>query len=193
MENQSQTKIAPVVTGKVTVKQKPWYQRAVEMVFAQTDPGTVGSYVIKDIIIPKLRNTIMDMVTSATEMFLYGGNAPTNKSQSRSGYTPYNSSYSFKQQPQTPRVSTVTGLDIFQFEKIMFQSKLDAMTVLDRMFELLDKYNLVTVAQFYALANYNVDNVQANKFGWMDLSTAEVVRDFNGEFYIKLPKASPID
>ncbi len=193
MNEQLPTKIEPVVTGKTSVKQKNILQRAGEALFAQTDPNTVSGYVIKDIVIPKFRSIIYDIVTSALEMFLYGGSTPTNRASSNNSYRNYNGAYTFKPNGPAPKSPTVTGMDIFQFQKIMFQSKRDAMAVLDTMTELLERYSLVTVAQFYSLANYNVDNVQANKFGWFDLSSAEVVRDYDGEFYIKLPKASPID
>ena len=78
-------------------------------------------------------------------------------------------------------------------EKVYFDSKRDAMAVLDSMCEILSRYNLVTVAQFYSLANQEIDNVQANKFGWFNLDGADVVRDFSGSFFIKLPKACPLD
>lgn len=184
-----------VVTGTTKVKRKNWFQRTGELLFAQTDSSTVGQYLVTDIVVPYFRKIIFDLVTSTVDMFLYGGSAPTNRPQpGRGTYTNYSSGYSYNRQwiPQNTK-SVVTGTDVFNFEKVYFDSKRDAMAVLDSMCEILSRYNLVTVAQFYSLANQEIDNVQANKFGWFNLDGADVVRDFSGSFFIKLPKACPLD
>lgn len=197
MEKNETPVVNPVVTGVTKVKRKNWLQKTGELLFAQTDSSTVGQYLITDIIVPYFRKVIFDLVTSTVDMFLYGGSSPTMKPQpGRGSYTNYSGGYSYNRQqiPQNTRgANVVTGTEIFNFEKVYFDSKRDAMVVLDHMCEILSKYSLVTVAQFYSLANQDIDNVQANKFGWTDLSGADVVRDFSGSFFIKLPKACPLD
>jgi hypothetical protein len=195
-KNESTTVVAPVVTGSTKVKKKNWFQRTGELLFAQTDSSTVGQYLVRDILVPYFRKVIFDLVTSTVDMFLYGGSTPTNKAvPGRGSYVNYNAGYSNRQQPQLTQNNrgVVTGTDVFNFEKIYFDSKRDAMAVLDSMCEILSRYSLVTVSQFYQLANQDIDNVQATKFGWFDLSGADVVRDYSGTFFIKLPKPSPID
>lgn len=194
MEKNEAPIVSPVVTGTTKVKRKNWFQRTGELLFAQTDSSTVGQYLVTDILVPYFRKVIFDLVTSTVDMFLYGGSAPTNKPARGGRYTNYSAGYSYNRQqiPQNTR-NVVTGTDVFNFEKVYFDSKRDAMAVLDSMCELLERYSLVTVAQFYSLANQDIDNVQANKFGWFNLEGADVVRDFSGSFFIKLPKACPLD
>jgi len=189
--------VNPVVTGTTKIRRKNWLQRTGELLFAQTDSSTVGQYLVTDIIVPYFRKVIFDLVTSTVDMFLYGGSAPTNRPAPGGRYTNYNAGYTYNRPQQIPQntkgVNAITGTEIFNFEKVYFDSKRDAMAVLDSMCEILSRYSLVTVAQFYSLANQEIDNVQANKFGWFDLSGADVVRDFSGSFFIKLPKACPLD
>lgn len=196
MEKNETPKVEPVVTGATRVKRKNWFQRTGELLFAQTDSSTVGQYLVTDIIVPYFRKVIFDLVTSTVDMFLYGGSAPTNRPQpGRGSYTNYSGGYSYNRPAQIPQNTrnVVAGTDVFNFEKVYFDSKRDALAVLDSMCEILERYSLVTVAQFYSLANQEIDNVQANKFGWFSLEGADVVRDFSGMFFIKLPKACPLD
>lgn len=186
-------KVEPVVTGTTKVHKKNWFQRTGEILFAQTDRDTIGKYLVNDIVVPYFRKVVFDLVTSTLDMFLYGGSAPSNRVQPNrtNTYTNYNSGYSYRAQASN-QPKPITGTEVFNFDKIVFSSKRDAVAVLDGMCDILDRYSLVTVAQFYSLANCSIDNVQANKFGWFDLSGAEIVRDSSG-FYVKLPKACPLD
>jgi len=182
MEN-STPKVESVVTGKVTVEKKTWLNKLVE--------STIGKYVVNDIVIPKVKSMTYDLVTSVVDMLLYGGTSPSRQSTTtRNNYVSYSNQY----KTNTPKpVNTISGTDIFSMEKIRFESKRDAMAVLDQLCMILERYHIVTVAQFYDSANFTTDNVQANKFGWMDLSGVDVVRSYNGDYYINLPPASPID
>ncbi len=63
--------------------------------------------------------------------------------------------------------------------------------ILDNMFEILDRYKVVTVADLYDLAGER-GRYTDNKFGWTDISSASVVRIRDG-FVIKLPRALAID
>lgn len=196
MDNNEKPVVAPVVTGQTTVKKKNWFQKTGELLFAQTDSNTVGQYLVTDIIVPYVRKIIFDLVTSAVDMFLYGGNSPTNKPQPNNRpYVNYNSNYTYtRQQPALQNTrAAVTGTDIFNFGDVYFDFKLDAERVLARMCEILERYPVVTVRDFYELAGQKIDNVQANKFGWFNLEGAGVANHYNGKFFIKLPKACPID
>lgn len=184
-------KLSPVVTGETKAKKRNFFEKAGDELIAQKDGSVVRGYLFKDVFVPTFKRLIFELITGAVDMILYGGNAPSMKSQGTSNpYVSYNSRYSSR---PVSKPNTVSGVDVFSFEKIMFTSKADALAVLDQMFELLSRYHLVTVAQFYDLSNFITDNPQATKFGWMDLSGAEVVSDYGGGYFIKLPKSYPID
>lgn len=190
-EKEDGTKLAPVVAGDTKAKKKNWLEKTGEAVFAQRDADTVKAYLFTDIIIPACKKLIYEIITSAADLMLYGGSTPSMNRGKTNSY--YNYSSQYKNNPQPAKQNTVSGTDIFSFERIMFSSRADAEAVLDSMFDILDRYHLVTVAQFYDLSNYVTDNIQATKWGWLNLEGAEVVRDFSGDYSIRLAKPYPID
>ena len=74
-----------------------------------------------------------------------------------------------------------------QFSRIIYPEE-----VLDKMFELLDTYQFVSVADLYDLVGVT-GNYTDNKYGWTNLRGAEPVRMRDGGYALKLPKAYPID
>ena len=63
--------------------------------------------------------------------------------------------------------------------------------MLTQMEATIDKYGFVTIADMYDLANLT-SNYTDNKYGWMNVRNAEVIRARDG-YVIKLPRAVPID
>ena len=64
--------------------------------------------------------------------------------------------------------------------------------MLDKMREYVDQAGgLVTVADMYEFSGLAAPYT-AVKYGWFNLRTAEVIRGRDG-YYLKLPKAMPID
>ena len=57
--------------------------------------------------------------------------------------------------------------------------------------ELIDMYQLVSVADFYDLVGVS-GNYTDNKYGWTNVRNASVVRVRDG-YMIKLPKALPLN
>ncbi len=56
---------------------------------------------------------------------------------------------------------------------------------------LLDKYDSVTVAEFYELCGVS-GNFTDNKYGWTDIQGASVQRTRNG-YLLNMPKPEPLD
>ena len=57
--------------------------------------------------------------------------------------------------------------------------------------ELIDRYEVVSVADLYELVGIT-GNYTDNKYGWTNIRNAEVVRVRDG-YVLKLPKATPIN
>jgi hypothetical protein len=80
----------------------------------------------------------------------------------------------------------------FDFEDIVFDSKGDAVIVLDDMNRAIYEYGFVTVADMYDMAGLD-QPYTSNKFGWTSIRSAETVRLRDGGYIIKLPRPMPID
>jgi hypothetical protein len=125
-------------------------------------------------------------------MILYGGRQTTD----RFGNSPVSGSYisynSYSNRNTTARPVTQAG-QRFDYDDIAFDSRGDAMFVLDQMNHVLGRYNYVTVADMYEIARLPAPPYTANKFGWTNLRDAQVVLGAGGKYLIKLPRAYPID
>ena len=77
------------------------------------------------------------------------------------------------------------------FDDIVIPSRQEADEVLEKMDEIIDRYDIVSVSDYYDLVG-ETGNYTDNKYGWSSLRTAEVVRVRDG-YIIKLPKPKVID
>lgn len=179
-------KIEPVVSGKATVKKKSGIVRLAD-VFLPEDVSSVKEYILVDVIIPKIKNMLHDIGSEAWDSFWgISGRSGSRGTASKVSYVSYDR-YSRDKQPETPRRSGVN------YEDIIFSTRGDAESVYDRMAELCDTFNAVSVADMYELADVPNDNYTLNKYGWTSMEGAQVVRLSGGGFAIKMPKARPFD
>lgn len=176
-------KVEKVVKGKVKVKKKGELGKFAEM-FISEDAADVKSYIIMDVIVPLIKKGISDTV----DMILYGGSGSGSKN--RSSKISYSSYYDRRDSDRRESHSTVrTGR--YDFDSIVLESRGEAEEVLDRLCELIDIYKVVSVADLYDLVGVDFAYTD-NKYGWMNLRNAEVVRVRDG-YTLKLPKAVPIE
>ena len=179
-------KIEPVVSGKAVVKKRTGITRLAD-VFLPEDVDSVKTYIIFDILIPKIKFGIHDIVSEAWDSFCgISGRRGSRGTASKVSYVSYDN-YSRDKQPENPRRSGVN------YEEIVFPTRGDAESVYDRMAELCDTFNAVSVADMYELADVPNDNYTLNKYGWTSMEGAQVIRLSGGGFAIKMPKARPFD
>lgn len=179
-------KIEPVVSGKAVVKKRTGITRLAD-VFLPEDVDSVKTYIIFDILIPKIKSGIHDIVSEAWDSFCgISGRSGSRGTASKVSYVSYDN-YSRDKQPENPRRSGVN------YEEIVFPTRGDAESVYDRMAELCDTFNAVSVADMYELADVPNDNYTLNKYGWTSMEGAQVIRLSGGGFAIKMPKARPFD
>lgn len=179
-------KIEPVVSGKATVKKKSGIVRLAD-VFLPEDVSSVKEYILVDVIIPKIKNMLHDIGSEAWDSFWgISGRSSNRGTASRVSYVSYDK-MSQNKQVDSPRRSGVN------YEEIVFPTRGDAESVYDRMSELCDTFNAVSVADMFELADVPNDNYTLNKYGWTSMEGAQVVRLSGGGFAIKMPKARPFD
>lgn len=179
----NERKVAKVITGKA--KTKPNEMRKVKSMIISDDASNVKSYVIRDVLIPTFKKTILDVV----DMILFGGEGGSKRSRNDSRL-PYRSYYEDRDRHER----RARPGNAFDYDDITFDSRGDAELVLDQMREMVDResgYGLVTVADMYDMAGLSVPYTARN-YGWFNLRTAEVMRGHDG-YYLKLPRAMPID
>lgn len=178
-------KIEKVVTSPVRTKQKTGAQKLAELILPE-DIESMRSYLIKGILIPAGKKVLSEMI----DTFLYGSSGSTKKSSTASkvSYRSYYEHPSERREPMTTR--TKTG---FSYDEVIFDNRGEAEDVLSRMEEVIATYGMVSVGDFYDMVGITDENWTNQKYGWINLHTATVVRLPRDGYMIKLPKALPLD
>lgn len=175
-------KVEKVVSGSVKSKKKNSLQK-ITNVFVPEDVDDVKSYIFEDIVVPAVKDIILDAVRA----FL-GVNGTSRGRSSTSSKVSYRKYYDDRDRRDTAPARTRTGYD---YDDIILETRGEAEDVLERMEELIDMYQLVSVADFYDLVGVS-GNYTDNKYGWTNVRNASVVRVRDG-YMIKLPKALPLN
>lgn len=177
--------IKRVTTGKVKTKKKSSIQKMAGAMFAE-DMDNVKSYILMDVLIPALTNTVSDVLKKSIDA-VFG--RKSSSSNSRSSKISYRSYYDDSESRSSSSSSRHRG--VYDYDDIIFDSRVEAEEVLERMEELIAKYDNVSVLEYYDLAGVSSEHT-SNKFGWTDIHTAKVVRVSGDGYMIKLPRVTPL-
>lgn len=179
-----------VVQGKVKLKKKTEARKFAD-VFVAEDARNVKEYLLMEVAIPAIKNTIIDLITNGVTM-LFNGETRSSSSRKRSGdYVSYRD-YSSRDRDRRDRRDTSVR-SRFDFDDLVFGSRNDAEATLEQMDDMIDRYGVATVLDLYDSADLSGSAPwTANKYGWTSLRSADIIRVRDG-YIIKLPKAMPID
>lgn len=178
---------------KTPVKTKKNEIRKLADIFISEDATNVKNYIFMDVLVPAIKKAIYDIVTNGIDMFLYGGTG-RNKSSSSGSKVSYRQFYDQKNSSNTNNYrgsESVQPRNSFDYEDIVFSNRGEAEAAKLQMQDVIARYGVVTVADLYDMADLTAPYT-SQKYGWMDVSSAEVVR-VRGDYMLKLPRAVPID
>lgn len=197
--------IQKVVSGEV-IQRKPSLGRRIKGVFLGGDSQSVKDYIVLEVVVPALKDTIADAVTGGIERIVFGDNVRPGRRGSRYGGPPGNhfSNYAgmsnrnvvvpgapFQNDPrQQFGRRPLTSHDV---DEVIFPTRRDAEAVLRGMFELLGEFEIVSVSDFLELSGISGNNYMNHKFGWTDLREVQVHRTRGGGFILGLPPTEPLD
>ena len=184
-----QKKVEKVVTGTAKTKKKSEIRKFRD-IFISEDAKNVKSYVFMDVLVPAIKKAISDIVTDGIDMILYGGSKRDKERSSGGSKISYRNFYD--QRDDRRSVAAARPTNRFDFDDIVFDNRGDAEAVLKQMLDVIETYNMVTVADMYEFSGLT-EPFTSNKYGWTNLRNAEVVRLRNGYYALELPKAMPID
>jgi len=184
-EPQIDKKVEKVVSGNVKTKKKSGVNKLAN-VFIAEDVANVKEYIINDVLVPTIRDTIWSVLTNSLDMFIYGGKGRSNRTSSSSKVS-YRQFYDNK--PGRSSGGAVTHG--FDYDDIILDNRIEAEEVIHKMRDIIDTYQIATVADLYDLVGLTGPHT-ANKYGWSNLRNAEAIRVREG-YILKFPKAVPID
>ena len=183
-EQQKTKKVEKAITGKAKLKKKSGLTKFRD-VFIPSDITDIKGYIFSEVLIPKMKN----ILSESFNIFLYGESRGAKNSSSKVPYVSYRdySSSNSVRYSNKPKVTSTYDLD-----EIILDDRGEAEAVVERMSDLMDTYNNVSVADLYDLVGIE-GRYTDNNYGWTSTRGVRVVRVGDGTYSIRLPRPTPID
>lgn len=186
-------KIEKVVEGQAIQKKKPIGRRFKEIFFGG-DVHSVTRYLAGEVLLPAFRNLLVDATNKGMERIVYGDQARPQRSRQQE-YRPRVSYHNpmrrpdpreFRPPDQGPRPIPSRSQDT----EIILQTRSDAERVLEQLGDILDQYEVASVADLHECVGLPVSHID-NKWGWTYLGSTGI-RQIREGYILELPPTEPI-
>lgn len=176
-EEQPKKNLDKVVTGKVIVKPVTISSR-VKNIFFGGDINTAGSYVISEVLLPALRNLVVETISKGTDRLIYGESMHRRRPSNYSPRVQYNNPINRGITQARSYLPDQRPIDRWTqgrkpFEDVIVGTKEEADMVVEQLTTVVDQYELVSVADLYELLGLPSTHID-NKWGWTQLSAITV-------------------
>lgn len=187
-KQEKEKKVEKVIQGNVVTRKKPLGKKFSEN-FLGDDIQNVRGYIIFDVIIPAIKETISNVVSNGVEMLLFGEPKASKVGKKNGSYVSYSNYYN-KSERRSSNINNREGRH--DFRDIILETRGEAEEVLSNLVDLVYDYGSASVADLYDLVGIT-GNFTDNKYGWTDMSGASVSRARGGGYIIDLPKVCLLD
>jgi hypothetical protein len=190
-ETPQDKKVEAVVKGEVQRRKKPLGKRFHE-IFLGGDARGTAQYVVFSVLIPAAKDMLVEAGAQGIERLVYGESRrrPAGRSPMATGHIAYNRPPAAVSD-RPPAAMSRRARTRFDFDEIILQTRGEAEEVLDRMYDLLSRYDSVSVADLYELTGVQSAHTD-QKWGWVDLRGSGLTRTRQGGYVIDLPEPSPL-
>ncbi len=182
------------VTTAEAGRRKKGLGRQFKETFIGGDAKSAMHYMILDVVIPAIQDTLIDAFQGGVERLIRGENArPRRGMPSSYGPVPHvnyggmNRSPSQSSRQTQPRMLSRRSRSRQDFAEIIIPSRQEAEEVIDQMFDILSRYGSVEVAHLYEMTGIQSSHTDT-KWGWTELRGAKAVRLRQGGFLLDLPE-----
>lgn len=189
-ETAVEKKVEKVISG--TAKRKPDAARKFTNLFAPGDMSSIKEYIVMDIVVPAIKKMVSEIIRNGTDMLMYGESGRGKNYNGNSDKVSYRSYYGSNDSGRNNSQSSNRTRSVFDYDNIVIPTRQEAEEVIRRMDEIIEIYQMVSVADLYDLCGVTDHNYMNAKYGWMNIRTAEAVRVRDG-YILKLPRAMPLD
>jgi hypothetical protein len=183
--------IKQVATGVKQVK-RPATKRFMDFLFAES-PKNMGKKIGREVVVPNLKTGVQQAINAFINGMFWGGTNPgagvMNAQILRPGMTAYNA----VSQPGSNMAmahQAIQQQSSGNYQDLFIPTQAMAESTLAQMYELLNMYRVVAVADLYEMVNIN-PAISDNAFGWTSLDGARIVASGSG-FILQLPRPHQI-
>lgn len=188
-------KVEKVVDGGVIRRKKPWQKRWAENI--SSSGRNAGVFVLYQVLLPAVKDMLADSATQGIEQMLFRESRSAHRRSRGRGpdnnFTNYNRTrYNQNRRPddREPRRGRASRSS-YDLDEIILDTRVEAEDVIEKLFELLSKYEVATVADLYDLVG-EPGNFTDHKWGWTDLRGSGVTW-VNSGYLLDLPRPEPIE
>lgn len=198
-EKRNLDKVVAIQPKKV---KRSLFGRLVTGVMGPEGLPSIGAYVNDEIIKPAIKNLIFDTITSAASKAMFGDKGGPNRSGGYNRYsgggsstshrpaTNYSSRYSNSVRPEVDERRVRPSR--YGVEEYVIEDRFDAAHVLTTLTEAADKYDSISVADYYDLIGVTSQYTD-NTYGWtIDTITQTSIVPVRGGYIIKFPQVEVI-
>lgn len=195
---EQERKVESVVTNNVEKRKKSLLKRFAN-IFIGGDSKSVIQYVFAEVLIPQAKDMITEAASQGFERLIYGESRPSHhrprfgsRPQQPTNYTRYavrgnnpigRSGSEDRRVLHQPRTQ---GID-----DILLATRVEAETVLERLYDLIKEYESASVSDLYSLVGLSSSYVD-QKWGWTELHGSQVRRVRDG-YILELPNTVSLD
>lgn len=183
--------VEKVISGTAIKQKKPLGSKIMD-VMTGDDAKSAGTYVLFDVVVPAIKDMIVNSIKEGADMVFYGQSQPRRGTSVLSGggrqTTPYSRISTGAAEKPTMSARARAAHD---FGDIILENRIEAETVLDGLMTILDQYDVVTVADLYDLVDIE-GQFTDNKWGWTDLKTAGT-KHVRGGYLLMLPRPEQLN
>lgn len=189
----------PVVAGKAIKRKVPLGKRLRQNFLSGEGLRGIWGHVTGEVLIPAAKDAAFDALRLGGERAIFGDSGPRRSGPSRhASPTSYTGYYrpagtpSHNTPAQQRREISSRSRSQHDFSEIVLESRGEAETVLDTLYDILNEYKQATLADLYDLVNVS-SNPTDYKYGWTSLQGSSLQHVRGGGWLINLPKPVPID
>ena len=188
-----QKDITPVVSSGAVRRKKSLRKQFTET-FVVGDAKTAVRNSLFDIMLPAARDMIVETLQQGIEKLFNGDSrkrGSTSPQAGPTGYVSYNR-YAMGGRSSGPsRAISRQARARHNFDEIVMDDRVEAEEVIDRLFDLVSRYESATVADLYELVGLASTHTD-HKWGWTDLHGSGVTR-IRGGYLLDLPEPEALD
>jgi len=191
-EKPEKKEVEKVVVGEVIQKPRSIGKKFKD-IFVGGEFRNATTYVGTDVILPAIKNAIVDATSKGVERLIYGDTGPSRRPREYPNRTQYNRIADrgyrpamLPDQPPRSQARRRTG----GMSEIIVVSRDEAELVVERLGDIIDQYDAASVADLHDLVGLPTTYID-NKWGWTSLQYADVKQVREG-YLIDLPAVEPL-
>lgn len=197
-----ETKNVERITTNDAVRRKTPLSRRFMATFVRGDARQAWLDVISDVLVPAAKDMAADAVTQGFERMIYGetrsksrrssfGSGITSRVSYGNYHSPVGRASGLSQRRDEERPISRRSRAAHEFDEIILPTRAEAEEVIDRLFDLVSRYEVATVSDLYSLVGVTGEYTD-EKWGWDDIRGASVSRIREG-YLLDLPKPRALD